>query len=185
VLDAHLDGKTFARQLAPSGPLAGKAAIHANFPDLPDGGRTRDAMVLSHGGKYYCYSVSHPDKKGGIYCSVSTDLRRWGAPKLVSAGGAPGEGPYSAECPFVHYHQPSKRFYFFRTRAYGKEAETFVYAAPTPLDFGVNDDRYLVTRLPLAAPEVIVHEGALYLAHLRNTLDGVQIARLALTPKTA
>ena len=83
-----------------------------------------------------------------------------------------------SECPFVYYHAPSRTYYLFRTQRYGKDAQTSVYASKNPLDFGVNDDRYLVTRLPVAAPEIIEHEGELYIAALMPSLKGIQAARL-------
>jgi hypothetical protein len=164
------DGKTFARQLA----KGGKAGLYTNAP----GANTRDPMVLAHGGRFYAYTTAHPQDRGAVYCRVSRDLRSWGQQKIVAVGGAAGTGPYSAECPFVHRHEASGLFYLFRTQKYGREAASLVYASPDPLDFGVDDDRYLVGELPVAAPEIIEHEGALYLACLNPGLDGIRIARL-------
>ena len=45
------------------------------------------------------------------------------------------------------------------------------------MNFGVNDDRYLVGTLPVAAPEIVEHEGGLYIAALLPSLKGIQIAR--------
>jgi hypothetical protein len=176
-LAASTDGKTFARRLTTSG-------VSGMFSVAP-GANTRDPMVLAHGGRYYCYATANPHGKGAVYCSISADLRRWGPPTIVSAGGAAGTGPGSAECPFVHRHEDTGTFYLFRTQQYGRQAETRVYASPDLLDFGVNDDRYLVATLPLAAPEVIAHDGRPYLACLRDGLDGVRIAPLRFVPREA
>ncbi len=171
------DGKTFARQLTGS-------SVSGMFSIAP-GANTRDPMVISHGGRYYCYTTANPQGKGAVYCSVSADLRRWSPPTMVSAGGAAGTGPSSAECPFVYRHRDTGTFYLFRTQRYGRQAETRVYASADPLDFGVNDDRCLVATLPVAAPEVIAYGGRLYLACLRAELDGIRIAALRFTRRRA
>ena len=171
------DGKTFARQLTGS-------SVSGMFSIAP-GTNTRDPMVISHGGRYYCYTTANPQGKGAVYCSVSAYLRRWSPPTMVSAGGAAGTGPSSAECPFVYRHRDTGTFYLFRTQRYGRQAETRVYASADPLDFGVNDDRCLVATLPVAAPEVIAYGGRLYLACLRAELDGIRIAALRFTRRRA
>jgi hypothetical protein len=55
---------------------------------------------------------------------------------------------------------------------------TSVYRSKDPLDFGVNDDRYLVARLPVAAPEIVVHDGQYYIASLLDNLKGIRLAKL-------
>jgi hypothetical protein len=97
---------------------------------------------------------------------------------MVAFGGALGANPYSAECPFVYFHRASGYYYVFRTQRYGEKAQTSVYRSKDPLNFGVNDDRYLIHTLPVAAPEIIEHEGQLYMAALLPSLKGIQIARL-------
>ena len=169
-LATSVDGKTFARQRT-------KHGTSGMFSIAPRA-NTRDPMVLAHGGRYYCYTTANPQGNGAVYCCVSSDLRHWGAPMVVSAGGAAGTGASSAECPFVYRHDDSGIFYLFRTLRYGADAETRVYASPDPLNFGVHDDRFFVATLPLAAPEIIAHGGRLYLACLRPTLDGIRIAPL-------
>jgi hypothetical protein len=59
-------------------------------------------------------------------------------------------------------------------------AETRVYRSKDPTDFGINDDRYLVETLPVAAPEIIESHGQLYIAALLPSLKGIQIAKLSL-----
>ena len=47
-----------------------------------------------------------------------------------------------------------------------------------PMNFGVDDDRYLVETLPVAAPEIVESHGQLYIAALLPSLKGIQIAKL-------
>jgi hypothetical protein len=46
------------------------------------------------------------------------------------------------------------------------------------MNFGVNDDKYLVCSLPVAAPELILHEGKWYMASLLPSLKGIRVARM-------
>ena len=176
-LATSADGKTFARQLTTSGG--------SGMFSIAPRANSRDPMVLAHGGRYYCYTTANPQGKGAVYCSVSADLHRWGSPTIVSAGGAAGTGPSSAECPFVYRHGDTGTFYLFRTQRYGRQAETRVYASSDPLNFGVNDDRYLVATVPVAAPEIIAVAGRLYLGCLRPELDGIRIAPLRFVRRQA
>jgi hypothetical protein len=134
--------------------------------------------VLRVKDRWHCYVTAHPEQKGADYGWTSTDLVRWTGPRKVAAGGEAGSGPYSAECPFVYLHRPTNRYLLFRTQRYGRDARTTVYASGDPLDFGIDDDRYRVGTLPVAAPEVIEHEGITYVATLLPGLDGIRIARL-------
>jgi hypothetical protein len=169
------DGKTFARQLQPGG----KSGIFSEG----EGNNTRDVMLLKIGKLWHAYYTAYPEKKGAVYLRTSGDLRKWSASKKVAFGGSAGDGPYSAECPFVYYHKESGFYYLFRTQAYGKAAKTSVYRSKNPAGFGINDDRHLVSTLPVAAPEIVEHEGQLYIAALLPELDGIQIARLRFVPK--
>lgn len=56
------------------------------------------------------------------------------------------------------------------------------YASPNPLNFGVDDDRFLVGTLEVAAPEIIHHEGQYYIAALLPSLKGIRMAKLAWVP---
>jgi hypothetical protein len=79
--------------------------------------------------------------------------------------------------------QPGE-YYLFRTQRYGKDAVTRVYRSRNPLDFGIDQDQnYLVATLPVAAPEIILHEGKYYIAALLPSLKGIQIAELEWVPK--
>src|SRR5678815_3352649 len=115
-------------------------------------------MVHRVGSKWYCYYTAHPDNRGLDYARSSDDLIQWSEERVVAGGGKSGDGPYSAECPFVAEPQPGQ-LYLFRTQAYGKNAQTMVYHSRDPLDFGIeNDAEHYVTTLPVAAPEVFQYK---------------------------
>ncbi len=168
-----VDGKTFARQLGPDG----RSGMFTEGP----GNNTRDIMVLRVGDLYHGYYTAYPDKKGAVYLRTSRDLHRWSPSRIVAFGGSAGTNPYSAECPFVFRH--AGYYYLFRTQRYGENAQTSVYRSLNPADFGIEDDRYLVARLPVAAPEIIVHAGQEYIAALAPGLKGIRIAKLRWVPK--
>jgi len=144
---------------------------------------TRDAMVLTFGNTYYCYYTAHPHRKGAVYCRTSRDLNEWSESKIVAYGGQAGTGPSSAECPHVVYRHGW--FYLFRTQRYGREARTSVYRSKDPMDFRVEDDKFFVCRLSVAAPEIIRHEDRDYIAWLLPSLKGIRIARLKWTSEPA
>jgi hypothetical protein len=96
----------------------------------------------------------------------------------VAFGGAAGTNWTSAECPFVVWRPETGRYFLFRTQRYGEKAQSSLYASPDPLDFGVNDDRYLLGTLPVAAPEIVEHDGQTYIARLLPGLNGIRIAKL-------
>jgi hypothetical protein len=163
------DGKSFQRNLNP----AGKAKLFG-----AESGNTRDPMVIRIGQLWHCYYTAHPERKGAVYCRTSTDLRAWSEPRVVAKGGQSGNGPFSAECPFVVELQPGQ-FYLFRNQVYGQKARCSVYFSRDAMDFGVDhDEGHFVCTLPVAAPEIIRHEGQYYLAALLPSLKGIQISRL-------
>jgi hypothetical protein len=167
------DGQGFTRVLNKKGQ-----------PDLFAGPypQTRDPMVLAVGGKYYCYYTGHTSSKGADFCRTSQDLRNWSGPTMVACGGRAGENSWSAECPHVVYRKDTRLFYLSRTQRYGKNNISSIYASPHPMNFGVNDDRYFIGTLPVAAPEIIKHEGRYYIAALLKSLKGIRIARLKWIP---
>ena len=164
------DGKTFTRVLQANG----RPQLFGEDPDA----NTRDPMVLEIGDEYYCYYTAFPERKGSVFCRRSKDLKTWTDVATVAFGGSAGENPFSAECPFVVRYEPTESYYLFRTQRYGQNAQTSVYCSRSALDFGVNDDKYLVGRLAVAAPEIIFHEGQWYIASLLPSLKGIQIAKL-------
>jgi hypothetical protein len=156
-------------------------------PDLFTGPytQTRDAMLFKIGNLYYCYYSDHKEKaapapQAAILCRTSTDLKHWSEPIIVSAGGSATKlcrwFGGDAECPFVV--ERNGLYYLFRNQRYGKEMINTQYASPNPLDFGVNDDRHRIGTLPVAAPEIIRHEGGEYIASVKPDFNGIQLARL-------
>jgi hypothetical protein len=173
-LATSTDGKTFTRHRNAEG------RPQLDFSGLPvERDRNgRDPMVLRLQGKWHLYYTAHRAKKGADYARTSDDLLRWGQERVVAARGRSGDGPYSAECPFVVEPQPG-HYYLFRTQRYGKDAQTMVYHSRDPLDFGIdNDGAHYVTTLPVAAPEVFQHKGGWYMEALLPSLKGIQITRL-------
>ena len=154
---ASEDGKTFDRQLNRAGTVG-------LFDEGP-GSNTRDPMVLPIGDVLYCYYTAYLGGRGADYCRMSwTNLGDWGPSKLVAFGGQAGTNPFSAECPHVVYLDGY--YYLFRTQRYGEDAQTSVYRSQDPLDFGIEDDRCFVGTLPVAAPEIIRHNGKWFIAAL-------------------
>ena len=163
------DGKIFERNTIASGRVTLFGAPTGN---------TRDPMVIRIGGLWYCYYTAHPEAKGAVYCRTSPDLKTWSDARVVATGGQSGDGPYSSECPFVVELGP-KQFYLFRNQIYGQGAKCSVYFSRDRLDFGVvHDEGHFVCTLPIAAPEIINHEGQYYVAALLPSLKGIQIAKL-------
>lgn len=171
------DGKKFERSQNTRGQ-----------PDLFRGPfpQSRDAMVLKIGDLYHCYYTGHrakdaPPPIAAAFCRTSHNLRDWSEPIVVSAGGAARARcdwhGGDAECPFVV--QREGWFYFFRNQLYtpGRQLNT-QYASRNPLSFGVNDDRFGIGTLPVAAPEIIHQQDTDYIAALRPDLKGIRIARL-------
>ncbi|MHC4242222.1 MAG: hypothetical protein ACYSU4_07445 [Planctomycetota bacterium] len=165
------DGKIFTRLLNEN-----------RQPDLFSGpyNNSRDAMVLVVDEKYYCYYTGHlADKNvGADFCRTSQDLRNWSKPAMVASGGRAGGTKYSAECPHVVYRQDTGLYYLFRTQRYGKNNVSSIYASPDPLNFGINDDRFFIGTLDVAAPEILKHKGQYYIAALLPNLKGIRLSKL-------
>lgn len=166
------DGVTFTRSLDANGqcPL---------FSEGPTS-NTRDPMVIRIGDRWYVYYTAvamDPDgAHGRVYARTSPDLVLWSDPIVVSYGGAAGSEGTSTECPFV-VSRPDG-YYLFRTRLYGETPETDVYRSPDPLMFGIDDDRYRLGTLPVAAPEIFEYSGRTYIAALKLGTDGIRVAPL-------
>ncbi len=170
------DGKTFARRLQTDG----KTGMFSEGP----GTNTRDPMVIRINGLWHCYYTAYPNRQGAVYCRTSTDTRHWSDVHRVAFGGEADTNPYSAECPHVVELSPGE-FYLFRTQRYGQRAISRIYHSTNPLDFGIdNDAAHLVGSLPVAAPEIIRHQGQWYIASLRPDLKGIRLARLEWVPVT-
>jgi hypothetical protein len=173
------DGKTFARQLTRGAVSNGVSSMFGEETES----NTRDPMVLKIGSLYYCYYTAFPNRHGADFVRTSKDKIHWSASRKVAYGGSQGDGPYSAECPFVYHHAASGYYYLLRNQFYGAKAQFAVYRSRNPFDFGRNDDRYLVETMPYAAPEIVESDGQLYIAVLRSDLKGIQMAKLKFVKK--
>jgi hypothetical protein len=165
------DGRTFTRVL--------DANNHSALFTEGGGANTRDPMVIKVGNTYHAYYTAFPGNVGSVFVRTATDLKTWSASQIVSQGGMAGKGPLDAECPFVVARPDLGVYYLFRTQHYAPPpAQTTVYRSPDPMDFGVNDDKYRLGTLPVAAPEIFQYNGQWYIAAVRPNLDGLQIAKL-------
>ena len=167
------DGKTFQRRIAGDGRTG-------MFGEV-SGSNTRDPMVIRIGNLWHCYYTAYPGGKGSVYCRTSPDMNKWSDSKIVAFGGQAGTGSFCAECP--HVVSFGGNYYLFRTQRYGANAKTSVYCSKDPMDFGVENDRYFVCTLPVAAPEIILYEGRYYIAALLPSLKGIQVAKLTWVAK--
>jgi hypothetical protein len=177
------DGKTFARVVQPDGHTS-------MFSEGPDA-NTRDIMMLEHDGTWYGYYTCHPNGQGMVCARTTADFKTWSGSTVVAFGGKAGTKFWSAECP--HVVRRDGGFYLFRTQSYGNVQDgnirkrgtpkTSIYYSTDPLMFGINQDkRYFLSTLPVAAPEIILHEGRYYIAALNEgALDGIRVARLKWT----
>ena len=162
------DGKTFTRVLNADG-------LSGLFTE-GDNSLIRDPMVIRIGDDFHCYYCDTPQRKKGYinllpHIDGLEDVERC---QESFIGGVAGTGFTSSECPFVINHDGW--YYLFRTQGY--PAPTRIYRSKDPMNFGINDDQFLLGTLPLAAPEIIEHEGQTYIASLLPSLKGIRIAKL-------
>ena len=175
------DGKNFTRVIRDNGKTGMFNEGENEF--------ARDPMVLKVGDLYYCYYTAHtmrsPEKnhRGVNYCRMSSDLHNWSMSRIVEEGNQYYNGPYSSECPHVVFHEPTGTYFLFNTQQYKGKVHSTVYRSNDPLHFGINDPGKEVTTLPVAAPEIIRHEGQDYIAALKPELDGIRIAKLKWVPQ--
>ncbi len=149
---------------------------------------TRDAMTIfiEEEQLYYCYYCAFIYKTdasgkriitGGVFCRTSKDLVQWSDSTLVSYGGRTGTAWQAHECP--HVVHIDGYYYLFRTQRYGGNNISHVYRSKNPLDFGIGDDKdTFVTTLPVAAMELVEHEGQWYIFALNPGLNGIRASRL-------
>ena len=171
------DGKKFERVLNENGKSALFTGPMTN---------TRDAMVIKINNKYYCYYSGHLDKKSpekikaAVFCRTSDDLKTWSEPVTVSCGGkAAGLTDWfggDAECPFVV--NINDKYVLFKNQVYGKNNLNTQYCSEDPLNFGIDNDDFMVSQLAIAAAEIIKFNDQYYIAALLPTLDGIRIAKL-------
>lgn len=163
------DGKTFERVVQPSG--------RTGMFTEGEGTNTRDIMMLQVGDVWHGYYTAFPNRQGAVFVRTTRDFENWSESTTVAFGGLTGTNPTAAECP--HVVERNGRYYLFRTQRYGRDHISTVYHSRNPKMFGINQDRrYLLTRLPVAAPEIVRHEGQDYIAALNPGLDGIRVARL-------
>jgi hypothetical protein len=176
------DGKNFQRLIRDNG--------NTGMFNEGVGEHARDPMILKVGDRYHCYYTAHSmrspetNHRGVNYCRISYDLRNWSPANIVAEGNAYFKGPYCAECPHAVYLPESKYYYLFNTQGYGRRQHTTVYRSDDPFRFGINDNTLEVAILPVAAPEIILHDGQYYIASLMPSLKGIHIARLKWAPKS-
>ncbi len=142
-------------------------------------GEARDPMILKIGDVYHCYYTGHDPCRQSpckIYCRTSPDLVHWSDYVAVNWGGSGGDGPYSAECPFVV--ALDGLYYLFRTSRYQPPARAHVYFSDDPYDFGRGDDSHKVAELQLAATEIVQEGHRYYISTVEDLQGGVQLARL-------
>ena len=139
-------------------------------------GHDRDPMIIKIGDTYYCYYSCTLDNRtrGFIACRTSRDLLNWSRHLIVAEGGKAGNGPWSAECPYVVFLDGY--YYLFRTQTY-VPAVTHVYRSKNPLYFGVNDDSHHIGTIEAAAPEIIKVDDQYYISSTAD-YQGVMIAKL-------
>ncbi len=165
------DGKKFKRIIRPDG----KTGVFTEGPRA----NTRDAMLIKFNDLWHCYYTgsSPSNTMGYIFCRTSPDLGSWSNSSVVCYGGVVGNSRWMTECPHVVEPVPGI-YYLFRNQYYGRNQMNWVYRSRNPFHFCINDDTKLVGCLPVAAPEIIKHEGKYYIAALNPGLDGIRIARL-------
>jgi hypothetical protein len=162
------DGKTFEKHLT-----HGTVGLFTEGPTA----LARDPMLIKIGQRWYGYYAAYRDERHGIYVRTSRDLVNFGEPVRVLTGGQAGGNWWNFECP--HVVRVGGYFYLFCTQNYAPgRQQTSVYRSADPTYFGLHDDGNFVGHLPVAAPELIHHEGQWYLAALNPELDGIRIARL-------
>ncbi|MBX2924671.1 MAG: hypothetical protein KF746_20890 [Chitinophagaceae bacterium] len=172
------DGKTFTRVLNEKGNATLFTGPLYN---------TRDAMVIKEDNTYYCYYSAHnkeynksAEPQTAIYCRTSTNLKNWGEPVVVSRGGSAMKQSNwhggDAECPFVV--KVGKQYVLFRNQLYGEKSLNTQYSSSDLLNFGDNNDEFMVSQLNVAAPEIIKDGDQYYIVALNTSLDGMRIAKL-------
>lgn len=163
------DGKKFQRVL--------KNNSAALFSEGGEEVNTRDPMLLWTNDGWYCYYTACPGKKGYVFCRTSSDLKNWSDSVVVACGGSTGNGWASCECPQVI--EPTKgNYYLFRNQYYGPGGQFCVYYSKNPLNFGIDDDSYLLCKFNLTALEIIKDGNQYYIAVLNPNLDGIRITKL-------
>lgn len=177
-LASSSDGKNFER-------LFNEQGSHALFKGPYN--NTRDCCVVEIDGLFYCYYTGQQENawpSSAVFCRVSNDLQSWSVPTAVSYGGVATlkTNWFGGDCesPFVVPYQD--KFILFRNQLYVEASLNHQYCSGNPLQFGCDNDDFLVGTLEITAPEVILYEGQYYLACLMPGCQGIRIAKLKFEP---
>ena len=141
-------------------------------------GEARDPCLITIGGTWLCYysgaetGTCAPNK---VYVRTSKDLVHWSGSREVHWGGSAGSAGYQCECPHVVYRKGY--YYLFRTKDYWK-GQTYVYRSADPFDFGIDNDKYLIGQIDVAAPEIVVDGEKEYISSNKDLMRGVMLHRL-------
>jgi len=182
------DGKNFTRIIQESG----KAGMFSEGVEA----HTRDVMLLNHENLWYAYYTGRVESKGRVWVRTTTDFVSWSDSEIVSFGGQSGTGNGSSECPYV-IKLGEDQFYLFKTQTYGRYdrekddirnrgiPQTSVYFSRDPKKFGIDqDEEYFLGHIPVAAPEIVLHENQYYIFALNtHRLYGLRAAKLKWVPK--
>ena len=138
----------------------------------------RDAMVLRIGQTYFAYTtatMAYADgwSRSSVVLRTSPDLATWSDYTIVNEGGRGGNGPVSAESPFV----VALEGYYYLFRSSSISFQTYVYRSMDPYCFGVGDDACLVATLPIKAPEIVQADGRWYISDLADWQE-IMLAQL-------
>jgi len=142
----------------------------------------RDIMLFEEDGEFFSYSTISTVAKDGwkygfIILRTSRDLQKWSDYTIVNEGGLAGNGPISAESPFVI--KIENLYYLFRSSSV--TGRTYVYRSENPYHFGVNDDSKLIEILPVKAPEIFRDQDQYYISDLAD-FKGIKLAKLEWVP---
>ena len=137
-------------------------------------------MITRFDDTYYLYYTANPGGVGAIYARTSTDLRSWSESTIVSSGGSAGSDWLDAEVPVVLFLAAAPAFDLVGppSRPGAQRMGTSVYRTTDPLDFGVDNDRYLVTTLPSEATWIVNEGDDYYIAAVMPGLQGYRVSRL-------
>ncbi|XOV94323.1 MAG: hypothetical protein ACFHWX_06385 [Bacteroidota bacterium] len=138
----------------------------------------RDVMIIDEKDTYFSYSTISTVAKDGwtrgfVSLRTSKDLVEWSDYTIVSEGGRAGNGPVSAESPFVQKYNG----YYFLFRTSSATGSCFVYRSKDPYNFGVNNDEKLIAEFPVKAPEIIQDGDEWFISDIAD-FQGVKLARL-------
>ena len=147
-LATSVDGKTFARQLTRDGR---SPVCSARKPEATRAIPWCSRSVLFITATTPLFQI--------VTARISCARRRTRSTGALSEGRLwrlARRWPVFGRMPIcLSHHAASGYYYLLRNQFYGVKAQFAVYRSRNPLDFGKNDDRYLVETMPYAAPEII------------------------------